>query len=73
MISNAIVLEKKLKMKQNYARVIKKDGNVKLFEKRYDNKIRKKFGRPTNCGNKGYINEDGFSDHFPISLVIEEK
>ena len=27
----------------------------------------------TKCGNKGYINEDGFSDHFPISLVIEEK
>jgi len=73
MISKAIALEKKLKIKQNSVRVIKKVGDVELFETRYGYEIPKKFGRPTKCGNKGYINEDGFSDHFPISLVIEEK
>lgn len=73
MISKAIALEKKLKIKQNSVRVIKKVGDVELFEIRYGYEIPKKFGRPTNCGNKGYINEDGFSDHFPISLVFEEK
>ena len=73
MISKVIALEKKLKIKQNSVRVIKKVGDVELFETRYGYEIPKKFGRPTNCGNKGYINEDGFSDHFPISLVIEEK
>jgi hypothetical protein len=72
MVSKSIALETKLKIKQKSVRVNKIVEDVELFETRFGYEMPKKFGRPTNCGNPGYINEDGFSDHFPISLVIEE-
>lgn len=73
MISKSISLTNKIGIKAESVKVNKVVGSHELFEERFSYQIPKKFGRPTKCGEPGYMNKDGFSDHFPISLVIFEK
>ena len=72
MISKSITLQNKLKVKENSVTVHKKIGDTELFENKYSYEVPKKFGRPTECGNDVVFNKEGFSDHFPISLIIQE-
>jgi hypothetical protein len=73
MVSKSIAFENNLKVKDDSVTIHKKIGQIELFENRFSYKVPKKFGRPTNCGKPGYMNKEGFSDHFPISLIIQEK
>lgn len=73
MISKSITFENKIKVKDGSIKVNKVIGDCILYEERYNYEVPKKFGRPTNCGNSSYMNKDGFSDHFPISMIIQEK
>jgi predicted extracellular nuclease len=63
MISKGIVLEKGLKIKELSTKIIK---FTEMAEGRYE--VPKKFGRPSDNS----LNEQGFSDHFPISVTLEE-
>lgn len=72
MVSRSIALGDKLSIQDDSIKVNKKIGNIELFENRFDYEMPKKFGRPTSCGHESYLNKEGFSDHFPISLIINE-
>ncbi len=73
MVSKSIAFENKIGIKDGTVKVNKVIGDCNLYEKRYSYEVPKKFGRPTNCGKPSYMNKEGFSDHFPISLIIQEK
>jgi exonuclease III len=72
MISKSIAFGKRISVKKDSVRVNKVIGEYNLFEERYSYVVPKKFGRPTKCGEPSYMNKEGFSDHFPISLMIQE-
>ena len=63
MVSKSIALGEKLSIQSDSVRVNKKIGDIELFENRFGYEEPKKFGRPTSCGHKGYLNKEGFSDH----------
>ena len=46
---------------------------TELFENKFPYQVPQLFGRLTNCGREKYMNKERFSDHFPISLTIQEK
>lgn len=72
MVSKSIAFEKRISVKNDSVRVNKVIGEYNLFEERYSYEVPKKFGRPTKCGKSSYMNKEGFSDHFPISLIIQD-
>ncbi|MDQ3902659.1 MAG: endonuclease/exonuclease/phosphatase family protein [Thermoproteota archaeon] len=73
MVSKSIAFEKRISIKKDSVRVNKVIGEYTLFEEKYSYEMPKKFGRPTKCGNPSdEMNKEGFSDHFPISLIIQE-
>lgn len=63
MVSKGIVSEKEFKIKEDSIQILKFQEMVKG---RY--KVPIKFGRPSN----ETLNIDGYSDHFPISVILEE-
>jgi hypothetical protein len=63
MVSKGIVSEKEFKIKEDSIQILKFPEMVKG---RY--KVPIKFGRPSNQS----LNMDGYSDHFPISLILQE-
>jgi hypothetical protein len=71
MVSKGIVNGKsgfKLKKNQNsnhYAKILMFD---ELYNKNKTYPVPKKFGRPS----KGDLNKSGYSDHYPISMILEE-
>ncbi len=73
MVSKSIALEEIISVKNNSVKVNKVIGEYELFEELFSFEVPKKFGRPTKCGRPSYINKEGFSDHFPISLIIQGK
>ncbi len=73
MVSKSIALGEKLRIQSDSVKVNKKIDDIELFENRFEYDMPKKYGRPTNCGHEGYLNKEGFSDHFPISLIIQEQ
>lgn len=73
MVSKFVALEKMISVKNNSVKVNKVIGEYNLFEEMYSYEVPKKFGRPTKCGNPSYMNKEGFSDHFPISLIIQDR
>ena len=60
-----IVTKSKFKIKENAFRIENFD---KMVKGRYNTPVR--FGRPSK---KSSFNEEGFSDHLPVSVLIEEK
>jgi hypothetical protein len=72
MVSKSIALEETITVKNNSVKVNKVIGEYDLFEDMFSFEVPKKFGRPTKCGRPGYMNYEGFSDHFPISLIIQD-
>lgn len=72
MVSKSIAFANKICIKDGSVRVNKRIGNYDLYEERHSYEVPKKFGRPTKCGKPSYMNKEGFSDHFPISLIIQE-
>ena len=72
MVSKSIAFEKRISVKRNSVTVNKVIGEYSLFEERHSYEVPKKFGRPTKCGEPSEMNKEGFSDHFPISLIIQE-
>ena len=73
MVSKFVALEKMISVKNNSVKVNKVIGEYNLFEEMYSYEVPKKFGRPTKCGNPSDMNKEGFSDHFPISLIIQDR
>lgn len=63
MVSKGIVSEKEFKIKEDSIQILKFPEMVKG---RY--KIPVKFGRPSNKT----LNINGYSDHFPISIILQE-
>ncbi len=63
MVSKGIVLGKKIRIKENSTEIIIFPEMVKG-----EYKVPIKFGRPSDKS----LNENGFSDHLPISLMLEE-
>lgn len=63
MISKGIVAKKSFKVKENSTEIIR---FPEMIHGRYEIPI--KFGRPSSKN----LNTDGFSDHFPISITLEE-
>jgi endonuclease/exonuclease/phosphatase family metal-dependent hydrolase len=72
MVSKSIAFANKMGIKDGSVKVNKKIGEYVLYEERYSYDVPKKFGRPTKCGKPSYMNKEGFSDHFPISLIFQE-
>ena len=72
MVSKSIAFEKRIRVKKDSVRVNKVIGEYSLFEEKYSYEVPKKFGRPTKCGEPSEMNKEGFSDHFPISFIIQE-
>ena len=72
MVSKSIAFANKIGIKDGSVKVNKKIGEYVLYEERYSYDVPKKFGRPTKCGKPSYMNKEGFSDHFPISLIFQE-
>jgi exonuclease III len=72
MVSKSIACEKRIRVKRDSVRVNKVIGEYNLFEEKYSYEVPKKFGRPTKCGEVSEVNKDGFSDHFPISFILQE-
>jgi endonuclease/exonuclease/phosphatase family metal-dependent hydrolase len=72
MVSKSIAFEKRIRVKKDSVKVNKVIGEYSLFEQRYSYEVPKKFGRPTKCAEPSEMNNEGFSDHFPISLIIQE-
>jgi hypothetical protein len=72
MVSKSIAFEKRISVKKDSVMVNKVIGEYSLFEERHSYEVPKKFGRPTKCGEPSDMNKEGFSDHFPISLIIQE-
>jgi hypothetical protein len=72
MVSKSIAFEKRISVKKDSVTVNKVIGEYSLFEERHSYEVPKKFGRPTKCGEPSEMNKEGFSDHFPICLVIQE-
>jgi len=73
MVSKAIALEEEtITVKNNSVKVNKVIGEYDLFEDMFSFEVPKKFGRPNKCGRPSYMNYEGFSDHFPISLIIQD-
>jgi hypothetical protein len=64
MVSKGIVLGKKIGIEENSAEIVTFPEMVKG-----EYKIPVKFGRPSNNS----LNEIGFSDHLPISVMLHEK
>ncbi len=64
MVSKEIVSEKEFKIKEDSIQILKFQEMVKG---RY--KIPVKFGRPSNKT----LNINGYSDHFPISMILQER
>lgn len=71
MVSKSIAFGKTIGVKSDSVTVNKVIGEYNLFEEMYSYEVPKKFGRPTKCGKASYMNKDGFSDHFPISLIVQ--
>ena len=63
MVSKGIVLGKKIRVKENLTEII---AFPEMVKGEYNVPI--KFGRPSDNS----LNENGFSDHLPISTMIEE-
>jgi hypothetical protein len=63
MVSRGIVSEKEFKIKENSVQILKFPEMVKGSYK-----VPVNFGRPSNQT----LNMDGYSDHFPISLKLQE-
>jgi hypothetical protein len=64
MVSKGIVLGKKIRVEENSVDIVTFPEMVKG-----EYKIPVKFGRPSNNS----LNENGFSDHLPISVMLQEK
>jgi hypothetical protein len=70
MVSRSVKFGNKLNVKEGSVRIIKEEG---MYDNEHEFPIPKKFGRPTSCGQPASdFNMEGFSDHFPISLVLQE-
>ena len=70
MVSRSVKFGNKLNVKEGSVRIIKEEG---MYDNEHEFLIPKKFGRPTSCGQPASdFNTEGFSDHFPISLVLQE-
>ncbi len=63
MVSKGIILGKKIRVKENSTEII---AFPEMVKGEYKAPI--KFGRPSNNS----LNENGFSDHLPISVMLEE-
>ncbi len=68
MVSRAIKFGIHIKVKESSVAILKDDMHDDgPFQKPIE------FGRPAICGQPGELNKNGFSDHFPISLVLQEE
>lgn len=73
MVSKSVAFANKIGVRDDSVKVNKEIGEHKLFIQKYGYDYPRRFGRPSHCGKESNIDEGGFSDHFPLSLVIYEK